>query len=358
MPTSSRARAKRRITALEEEVESMKQERRGKQRKTTYYVAQGRAIHRMVCLYTSLEDLVAENNRRYEDSDESTMEYVANFPFMQDRLQRGYIEFAWTLPWLHMKLRSLEHEESEDMLKKLKKGADAARGDDTSSLKELVAMWVNQDFRLPPLVKPNDKHLRSFASDICRKLLCPAEWDWNSNHMKAGIRNRTSDYIISENSWPMFTYENYTINRDNLEEGFLKSKLLVLAFKAIFTLPSSAKEVDGDSDGADIIENNRRAQRKSDQTKVHFALSSVTSWCTVDSDFNYEAFWNNIVDFFEDTPGPAMRRRMDKLLEWWTRKIFGTNHRTDLTPEVVSHMSINTLYEQWRAMEDAVFDSD
>jgi len=26
----------------------------------------------------------------------------------------------------------------------------------------------------------------------------------------------------------MFTYENYKINHDNLEEGFLKSKLLVL----------------------------------------------------------------------------------------------------------------------------------
>jgi hypothetical protein len=35
----------------------------------------------MVCLYSSLEDLVAENDRRYEDrSQDSTMEYVADFP--------------------------------------------------------------------------------------------------------------------------------------------------------------------------------------------------------------------------------------------------------------------------------------
>jgi hypothetical protein len=63
----------------------------------------------------------------------------------------------------------------------LKKGADAARGDDTSSLKELITMWVNQDFRPSPLIKPNDKHLRSFISDICGMLLCPAEWDWNND---------------------------------------------------------------------------------------------------------------------------------------------------------------------------------
>ncbi|KAG1720565.1 hypothetical protein EDD22DRAFT_962791 [Suillus occidentalis] len=351
MPTSSKARAKRRIAALEEELEMMRQERGGKQRKMTLYVAQGRAIRRLVVLYHSLEDLVAENDRRYEfhSSTESTAE--------QNRLQRGYIELARTLPWLHEKLGELDHEDSEDM------GADAAHGDDTSTLKELVAAWVNQEFRPTPLIKPHDKHSRGFVSDICGKLLCPAEWDWSQDSVKAGIRDRTTEYIISENSWPLFVYENYQVNSNDLEEGFLKSRLLVLAFKAVFTSPSSARETDGDGNGADIIENNRRARRKSDQTKVkmcvasiinmrkvtpraiayitcqvRFALSSVSSWRTIDGDFDYEAFWCNIVDFFEDVPGPVVRRKIDKLLEWWTRKIFGTNHREDLTPEVVSYV--------------------
>ncbi|KAG2743787.1 hypothetical protein P692DRAFT_201722837 [Suillus brevipes Sb2] len=353
MPTSSKARAKRRIAALEEELEMMRQERGGKQRKTTLYVAQGRAIRRLVVLYHSLEDMVAENDRRYEfsSSAESTVE--------QDRLQRGYIELARVLPWLHEKLGELDHEDSEDMLRK---ATDAARGDDTSTLKELVAAWVNQEFRPTPLIKPHDKYSRGFVSDICGKLLCPAEWDWSQDSVKAGIRDRTTEYIISENSWPSFVYENYQVNSNDLEEGFLKSRLLVLAFKAVFTSPSSARETDGDGDGADIIENNRRARRKSDQTKVktcvRFALSSVSSWRTVDGDFDYEAFWCNVVDFFEDVPGPVARRKVDKLLEWWTRKIFGTNHREDLTPELVSHMSVNALAEQRKRLEDAAFDSD
>jgi hypothetical protein len=187
-----------------------------------------------------------------------------------------------------------------------------------------------------------------------------------------------SEYIISENSWPLFVYENYQVNHNNLKEGFLKSKLLVLvsghsifmissllitlqAFKAIFTSPSSAKEAEGDGYGADILENSRCAQWKSQQTKVKtciasitnmkkvmpcaityvvcqvsyyychyvqhltlmrkvcFTLSSVTSWRSMDGDFDYEAFWSNIVDFFEDIPSPVMRRKVDKLLEWWTR---------------------------------------
>jgi hypothetical protein len=84
VPTSAEARAKRRIAALEEELEIAKQERGTKQRfvslllticlllidlqrKTTYFVSQGRVIRRMVALYISLEDLIAENDRRCEE---------------------------------------------------------------------------------------------------------------------------------------------------------------------------------------------------------------------------------------------------------------------------------------------------
>ncbi|KAG2128907.1 uncharacterized protein EDB93DRAFT_1095789, partial [Suillus bovinus] len=45
--------------------------------------------------------------------------------------------------------------------------------------------------------------------------------------VKAGIRNRTSDYIVSENSWPLFLYEGYKVNGSNLEQGLFESKILV-----------------------------------------------------------------------------------------------------------------------------------
>ncbi|KAG0694503.1 hypothetical protein DFH29DRAFT_880665 [Suillus ampliporus] len=361
VPTSAEARAKRRIAALEEELQTMQQERGSKQRKTTYYVSQGREIRRMVVLYTSLEDLIAENDRRHE-------ERPVNNTTEQNRLQRGYITLMQVVPWLHHKLSELDIDDSEEMLKKLKKGADAARSDDTSTLKDLVAAWVNQDFHPSSLLKADDKHSRGFIHDTCGKLLCPAEWDWSDAQVKAGIRDRTSEYIVSENSWPLFLYENYSVDSSNLEEGLFKSKILVKAFKATFTSPSSAREADGDGDGADILENNRRALNQAkvktcmasiiNMRKVRFALSGVTSWRTVDGDFDYKMFWNNTVDFFEDVPGPVAQRKVNQLLEWWTRKIFGRNHRKDLTPEVVSKMSVTALADQRKVMEDAAFDSD
>ncbi|KAG1771345.1 hypothetical protein EV702DRAFT_1270886 [Suillus placidus] len=345
IPTSTEARAKRRIAALEEELQELKQEKGTKQRKMTYYISQGRAIRRTTVLYTSLEDLIGENDRR------------------QDRLQRGYLALAQTLPWVHSKLTNLDVEDCEDMLRKLKKGADAAQGDDTSTLKDLVTAWVNEDFRVSPLLRPDSKQLRSFVHDVCGRLLCPAEWDWSNDCTEA--------------------WANYAFNGGDVEKGLFRSKILVQAFKAIFTSPSSAREVEGDGDGANILKNNRRARQTLNHVKVktciasiinmrkvtprsiayvvcqvRFALSSVSSWRTVDGDFNYEAFWNNTVDFFEDVPGPVAQRRVAKLLEWWTRKVFGKNHRDDLTPDVVSKMSVTALAEQRKALEDAAFDSE
>ncbi|KAG2136846.1 hypothetical protein BD769DRAFT_1385206 [Suillus cothurnatus] len=341
VPTSVDARAKHRIAALEEELDTLRQEKGSKQ--------------------------------RCEDEDDSE----ANTS-IQDRLQRGYIALAEALPWLHDKLTHLDIDDAEDMLKKLKRGADAARGDDTSTLKDLVTSWVNQDFRPSRLLKSDDKHSCGFVHDVCGKLLCPAEWDWHSDSVKAGIRDRTVDYIVSENSWPLFVYEDYSINPDNLEQGLFRSKVLIQAFKATFTSPSSAREADGDGDRADILENNRRTRRQLNQAKVKMCIASIinmrrvtsraiayvvfygsiTSWHTVDGDFDYKIFWNNIVDFFEAVPGPVAQCRVNKLLEWWTRKVFGKNHCEDLTPDVVSKMSVTALADQRMALEDAAFDSD
>lgn len=68
-------------------------------------------------------------------------------------------------------------------------------------------------------------------------------------------------------SWPAFLYAKYTADMDNLEEGLFRSTLLLQAFKAIFTSPSSTKEIAGDGDAANVIENNRRAKRDFDTAK-------------------------------------------------------------------------------------------
>ncbi|KAG2151058.1 uncharacterized protein EDB93DRAFT_1249552 [Suillus bovinus] len=196
VPTLTKARAKHCIAALEEELETMKQEKGTKQRfvayclcyiapsspiphgKTTYYIAQGRAICHMTVLYSNLEDLITENDHRYE---ESLRDSLVDATPEQDRLQCGYLALAQAIPWLHSKLVELDIDNCEDMLKKLKRGADMAHGDDTSTLKDLIVTWINQDFQPSPLLRSDSKQLCGFAHDVSGRLLCPAEWDWSNN---------------------------------------------------------------------------------------------------------------------------------------------------------------------------------
>ncbi|KAG2339508.1 hypothetical protein BDR05DRAFT_891716, partial [Suillus weaverae] len=175
-------------------------------------------------------------------------------------------------------------------------------------------------------IRTNDKHHRSFVSDACGRLLCLTEWSWDDPVVRAGIRDCTVAFIVSENSWPSFMYENYKADANNLEHGLMKSRLLIMGFKAIFTSPSSANEVDGEAKVKTCVASIIGMRKVTPRVIVYaacqiwFALSSINSWRTVDGDFDYQIFWTSIIDFFEDAPGPAAQTRVNDLLEWWTRQ--------------------------------------
>jgi hypothetical protein len=61
-----------------------------------------------------------------------------------------------------------------------------------------------------------------------------------SSSVRAGIRDRTTAFIVSENSWPLFMYDNYEADAENLECGLFKSKLLVMVSGLIFLLNYSS----------------------------------------------------------------------------------------------------------------------
>ncbi|KAG1796317.1 uncharacterized protein HD556DRAFT_1234513, partial [Suillus plorans] len=150
------------------------------------------------------------------------------------------------------------------------------------------------------------------------RLLCPTELDWSNPMVKVGIRDRSEGYTVTDLSFPAFVYEKYIANPDNLEEGIFKGKILVQAYKAVFTSPS-AKDVEGDGDGADRVFSAIKVKKHVAQIiqmdkvtprsiayitcQVRFALSSITSWQSVDGDFDYVQFWKAVVDFFERAPG-------------------------------------------------------
>ncbi|KAG1776443.1 hypothetical protein EV702DRAFT_1046059 [Suillus placidus] len=268
----------------------------------------------------------ATKQRRCEtDSEDVTID--------QDHLQTGYgyATLSNNILWLNERASELEHDDYVQMLKKLRQGADSARGDDTSKLKNLVPDWINREFKPNPLVNREDKNCHGFVHDACGRLLCPTELDWQNPVVKTGIWDCVDGYIVTEMSWPTFLYEKYIADQNDLEQGLFKSALLLQAFKAIFTSPSSAKDVDGKGDGANIIENNRCARRDTSGRKVKTHVAQIIKM--------HKVLPRSITYV-------ACQRNVKQLLTWWTRKIFGTSHHADISDATVSNMSVNALARQ------------
>ncbi|KAG1775700.1 hypothetical protein EV702DRAFT_1180261 [Suillus placidus] len=223
------------------------------------------------------------------------------------------------------------------------RSADSARGDDTANPKHAIISWLTEYFHpVGPPLRTTIKDNRGFVHDSTGMLLCPVEYTWTLNSTKAKIRDRDPDFLITAYSWPTFLYENYTFDSGNIEKGLFHSAILVKAFKHLFTSPSSAKEV-GDGHGADVISASRHRPTESDviahshvahiigmktvtsrsiaytACQLRFSLSNINSWRSVDRDFDYYTFYNNIVDFFDVAPGVDAHARIKELLKWWNR---------------------------------------
>ncbi|KAG0694654.1 hypothetical protein DFH29DRAFT_1006133 [Suillus ampliporus] len=370
------ARAKQCIVALEQELETIRSSKRSKLQANSN-MHKGRCIRRLVSLFDSLEDLVGENDRREELMQllDSQDELVTNRD--EDRIFSSFNELLRCLPWLRKKLFS-DVEELNSILKELRKGTDSARGDDTANLKHAVVSWLMELFHpLDPPLHTTIKDDCGFIHNTTGMLLCPVEYMWSLTSTKEKIRDRDSDFLVTAYSWLAFLYKDYSFDSANIEKGLFRSTLLLKAFKHVFTSPSSAKEIDGNGNGADVITAHQRHRRSSENDaanrshvaniigmktvtlrtiaytacQLRFALSSVNSWRSVDGDFDYYDFYNNIVDFFEVVPGTDAQACITELLKWWNRKVFGKVHTVPLTSTQLGRFSVARMGSQREVYE-------
>jgi len=56
--------------------------------------------------------------------------------------------------------------------------------------------------------------------------------------------------------------------------------------------------------------------------KLHFALNDATHWNSHYNGFNYEEFYEFIIDFFEDDTSPEGMATARELLHWWNRYVY------------------------------------
>ncbi|KAH9949893.1 hypothetical protein B0H21DRAFT_687616, partial [Amylocystis lapponica] len=199
-------------------------------------------------------------------------------------------------------------------------GMDGARADDTKGLKEPMIDWITpMGGQLNPAIKRNKKAERGFQHDVTGALLCPVELQ--EFQVKVGLR--IGELTVAADSWPRFMYRDNAYDPENPWKGLLRGKLLVTAFKHIFTSPTS-------------VDDGSRATRAGNArihgmtsvtpgsiayvaTQVRFALSSAEVFSRSDTAMNSAGFYDVLLELLTDEED---KEEIDALFAWWNRQVF------------------------------------
>ncbi|KAF5314750.1 hypothetical protein D9611_007065 [Ephemerocybe angulata] len=275
----------------------------------------GRHFGRAVYAFANVPALVSNGLASNEDNPPETA---------QDRREgRIYLKLLKMVPDLEERLAKSPPEEVLRMCNLIQKGASSGRADDTKSMKGPIVDWISPRDGEPlrPTIHRNSKLDRGFNHPRTGALLCPTSLDWSDPAVQQQLRNK--EIITLGEDWPLFLYQDEKFDPEEPWRGLLRNRILVLAFKHVFTSPSSTDD-------------NPRATRSGNAklhgmtrvtpasiayiaTQVRFALSDKGTFCRSDKETDSETFYQTLLELMED---PKEEEEVKKLLAWWNRTIF------------------------------------
>ncbi|KAF9463411.1 hypothetical protein BDZ94DRAFT_1308729 [Collybia nuda] len=329
-------------------------------RNTTSTSLLGRGIRKVIFISGEIKDLVSDSDKHcayLEDPDDVDLnnEFEGLNEDEVDDLKRDWEhshkavqELNCLIPNFQKKIDKGTPEELNKFYAELQRGADSARSDDLNRIRAFVADWLNTAKPHPDvLLNPTCRRNRGIAHDVTGRLLCPAEFNWDDLLIRAKLRAGDEEFDWLSSYHSRCFYAKYKPDVNQLESGYLKSTLLIQVYKAIFTSPSSAKNISEEDDAENmppaksrkILFDNKPVRRNVASkvhlnnkvtprsiayaaVQLHFNLQTASSWAQFYEGFDYRGLYNFVVDVFEDTPGPAAKKRAKDLLNWWSGKIF------------------------------------
>ncbi|KAF9780716.1 hypothetical protein BJ322DRAFT_1011640, partial [Thelephora terrestris] len=293
-------------------------------------------------------------------------------PRRRNRDYQSYLELVKLIPSL--KDRIADPHEGSRMLyyAQLLDGANNARSDDLSRVKSGIASLLNNRTNGPPNppLDLDTRDGRGLQNDITGKLLCPVIYDWDDPATRAKLRDGIDDHNAFDDYWIRCLYEGEKGDPEDIEKGFLKSNLLVKTFQMIFTSPSSARG-NLDAEGTPELQGRRRkapskrppvaAQLRMNgqvtaraiaytAVQLHFSLNDATHWMSDYNGFNYEEFYEFIIDFFEEDQTPEGKAATSELYNWWNQRVFPRSAATrGASSRSARRSSLARLRQQRRA---------
>ncbi|KAH6879665.1 hypothetical protein BKA70DRAFT_1378294 [Coprinopsis sp. MPI-PUGE-AT-0042] len=258
----------------------------------------GRTVYAFVNIYALINNGLAVED---EEAEEAPEEPQAR------REMRVYQNLLKMIPSLHQRILDASEEEVMAIAAMIQKGANSACSDDTKTLKGAVLDWIippGQPLNPPPISQ--------------RQLLCPAELDWNQKEVQRQLKDK--ELVVSGTSWPIFLYKDEAYDENEPWTGLFRSKILLKAYKHIFTSPSSVeREVKATRSGNARIHGMTAVTRASlayIATQVRFSLTSASIFSRADSETDSETFYHSVLDLLED---PEEQHEVKELLNWWNQ---------------------------------------
>ncbi|KAF9789312.1 hypothetical protein BJ322DRAFT_1208558 [Thelephora terrestris] len=327
----------------------------------------GRGIRRLVTLCGTPTQLVAEYDRRLLESEPDgdggndgnsgdddgdvdgdehlTAENKEEIKRRRNREYQSYLKLIKLIPSLKERIADPREELRIIYYAQLVDGANNARSDDLSRVKSGVASLLNNRTNgapNPPL-DLDTRDGRGLQNDVTGRLLCPVIYDWDDPITRAKLRDGLDEHDAFDDYWIRCLYEGEKGDPEDVERGFLRGNLLIKTFQMIFTSPSSAR---GNLDAEETSEaQGRRRKAPSKRPSVaaqlrmngqvtaraiayaavqlHFSLNDATHWMSDYNSFNYEEFYEFIIDFFEEDQTPEGKAAADELFNWWNQYVSG-----------------------------------
>ncbi|KAG2091808.1 uncharacterized protein F5147DRAFT_748065 [Suillus discolor] len=267
-------------------------------------VSHGRHFGRTVFALCNYLFLLTNGILRLEQMENTLLE---NFPAEERREHRVFEQLLESYPGLLERLKNGSEEEILHVGELIGKGAAGARGDDTKTLKSAVLDWITpKGEAIQPPLHRNSKVDRGF------------------NHELTGTKMnlRSGELWVCGDQWPIFLYAHYTYDTEDPWSGLLRSRLLVYAYKHVFTSPSSVKkEPKATRSGNAHLHGMTSVTITSIAyitTQVQFALSSSSVFSRTDTTTDSETFYHSLLDLLED---PEESKEVHELLTWWNRYV-------------------------------------
>ncbi|KAG1849747.1 hypothetical protein F4604DRAFT_1593276 [Suillus subluteus] len=285
-------------------------------------VSHGHHFSRTIFMLCNYPSLLTNGILRLEQMEDTLLE---DFSAEERREHRVFEQLLNSYPGLLERLRDGSEEEILHVGELIGRGAAGARGDNTKTLKSAVLDCISpKGEAIQPPLHRNSKINRGFNHKLTGSLLCPAGMDWNDPQTKENLRS--GKMVVCGDQWPIFLYAHHVCDLEDPWCGLLKSRLLVCAYKHIFTSPSSVdREPKATRSGNAHLHGMNSVTLASIPyiaTQVRFALSSSSVFSWTDTTTDSETFYHSLLDLLED---PEEYKEVDELLIWWNRQVFPTS---------------------------------